>query len=448
MKKAIKYLVIILLFISLFLSLQKFFSIKKFSTDSVMKNIDFLSSNSFKGRLPGTIENTAASEFVKSSFKKNNILPYKDKYFQSFSCYYPKKQNDKPYLRVLNNKDKVIKEYSYGKDFKEDMLNFKKNNFSFNKESDIVMKKDFIQIKDNKNYFVIFSSPEGKLNFRSSFVSDAPHSMYIMVTKGIFEELKHNVDLGYRINCFIPYTVEKTTLNNVVARIKGKDSSKAPIVLSAHFDHVGQDLDGTIYSGALDNSSGTCFMLEMSKYIKSLGKPNRDIIFVGFNAEEFGFLGSKAFLKDFNKILKGSTVLNFDMIGGSKSVPLCIMGSKKDTVNTPLIKNVSSICSNNKINFNYIFEDSSDHSPFRQKDIQAITFCDNDSSKIHTPKDKINFINRESIERCYNIASKEVVELAFSNNIFILYYKPIIFVSLTGLILIILIPKIYKKKES
>ncbi len=44
-------------------------------------------------------------------------------------------------------------------------------------------------------------------------------------------------------------------------------------------------------------------MLELVKYIKSLGTPNRDIIFVSFNAEEFGCLGSKAFVdKYYSKI--------------------------------------------------------------------------------------------------------------------------------------------------
>ncbi len=33
------------------------------------------------------------------------------------------------------------------------------------------------------------------------------------------------------------------------------------------------------------------------------------------------------------------------MIGGSESVPLCIMGSDKDTANTPLIKELSVLCS-------------------------------------------------------------------------------------------------------
>ncbi|MGH4138531.1 M28 family peptidase [Clostridium sp.] len=50
------------------------------------------------------------------------------------------------------------------------------------------------------------------------------------------------------------------------------------------------------------NTSGLSFMLRMNRYLTSLGKPNRSILFLGFNAEEFGCLGSNAFIETYISI--------------------------------------------------------------------------------------------------------------------------------------------------
>ena len=69
------------------------------------------------------------------------------------------------------------------------------------------------------------------------------------------------------------------------------------------------------------------------------------------------------------------------MIGSNNSVPLYIMGGKKDTKDSSLIKEVSSICSKNKVNFSYLFEDASDHEYFRKQNIDAITLSDSDTTQ-------------------------------------------------------------------
>lgn len=371
MKKTIRYILITFSLILLCFSLESFLFIKEFNSDSVVKNIGYLSSNTFKGRLPGTSQNKQTAEFIKNTFNNNGLTPYNKTYFHNFYCHYPMKVSGNPYLKIINSKNETIKEYSYGKDFKEDMLNFRENKFTFNKHNQVVQAKNVIQIKNGNNIFIIYSPENNKLNFRSSFIKDDICNMYIMVTQDVLKDLKRNVNIGYNISCFIPYTVQKALIPNVVSCIKGVDSSKPPLILSAHFDHLGEDLNGTMYPGALDNASGTCFLLELSKYIKSLGTPNRDILFVAFNAEEFGCIGSKVFAERFYNRIKDSTVINFDMIGGNQSVPLCIMGSDKDNANTPLIKDTSYRCSSEHINFNYMFEDASDHCSFRAKNIKA-----------------------------------------------------------------------------
>lgn len=417
------------------LSFQFYFSVHSFNYNSVKNHINHLSSNSFKGRLAGSIENDTAAIYIKNQFENNGLSPYHESYFQQFSTLSPHRIDGKPYLNVTDEKGFLIKEYRYGVDYKEDLLNFKKNNISFSKEDKISFSGQHLQVTKENNYFLFYSPENNKLNFRSSFIHTSPYSMYIMATKSTIKELQGYLKDNYVINCFIPFETKEASINNVIGYIEGKDLSAPPLVLSAHFDHIGTDLSGNIYSGALDNASGTAFILEMSKYIKSLGKPERSIVFVAFNAEEFGCLGSKAFVDKYIDSLKGSKVLNFDMVGTNNSVPLYIMGGRKDTEDSSLIKEASSICSKNRINFNYLFEDASDHEYFRKQNIDAITLSDSDTTRIHTPDDKAAFINSDNIDRCFKLASTEVIKYGFRYNFLLLYYKQVFFMSLTGVVI-------------
>lgn len=435
MIKKFQYILLVILCTLLSFSFQIYILTNSFDTNSVKEYIEYLSSDDLKGRLAGTIENDLTAIYVKNQFKRNNLLPYKDSYFQKFNTVSPHKSKDKPCLTVTDSEGFLIKEYKYSVDYKEDLLNFKKNNLSFTQNDKITWNNRRLQIEKGKDNF-LFYTPEGnKLDFRSSFIYSSPFSMYIMATKNTLTELKNYLKEGYIINCFIPFETRKISLNNVTAYIKGKNPSSPPLILSAHFDHIGADLGGTVYTGALDNASGTAFLLELSKYVKSLGTPERDIIFVAFNAEEFGCLGSKSFVDSYKSSLQGSKVINFDMIGSDKSVPLYIMGGSKDTQNTPLIKETSSICSKNKIEFNYLFEDASDHEYFRKQGIDAITLSDSDTSRIHTPSDKSNYISSSSIERSFKVASQSIVKYGFKDNLLLIYYKELFWVSLIGIII-------------
>ncbi|OFI05035.1 aminopeptidase YwaD precursor [Clostridium acetireducens DSM 10703] len=429
MKFTLKYLLCVFLILLSF-NFSVFYNIHHFNYSTVKNHIDYLSSENFKGRLAGTLENEEAASFIKESFKKNNLLPYKKDFYHSFLCKYPCKIKGNPYLKILDKNNSIVKEFSYGIDYKEDMINFRNNNVLFSKDNSLYLNKNLIKVTNSTGKFLFYNTDNNNLNFRSSFIENFPIDMVVMVTDKTLSEIKYYLSRNYSISCFIPFCIKDTKLNNVVGYIKGKKDI-SPIIISAHFDHVGYDLNNNTYPGALDNASGISFVIEFSKYIKSLGQPTRDIIFIGFNAEEFGCLGSKNFAIKNKKHLKNSKVFNYDMIG-SMNAPLCIMGGKKDSSKTPIIKSVSSSCSYNKINFNYLFQDSSDHESFRNNNIEAITFIDNDTSKIHTPKDKASFININAIKRCFKVSSMEIIKQAFNNNLILIYYKQFLFISIIG----------------
>ena len=445
MKKLISSCFLTSCLLLFFYSSHIYYTLYRFNPTNVSQNIKYISSDQFKGRLPGTLENAEVAQFINTEFKNNGLEPYKGKEFQNFKVLYPKKISNSPYLKVTDSEGNLIKDFVYGKDFKEDMLNFKTNHLKFSK-SNVLIKETYLKVTTNDGSFILFVPSGNDLSFRSSFIKDSKFNMYIMITKETYGALKELLASDNTVDCYLPYEVSETNINNVMGYLEGSNASLDPIIVSAHFDHLGTDLNGTVYSGALDNASGLSFMLEMSKYLTSLGKPSRSILFLGFNAEEFGCLGSNQFIKEYKDNILNSKVFNFDMIGSNNAVPLCIMGGKKDTDKTPFIKAVSTTCESEKIFYNYLFEDASDHEGFRSQNIDAITFCDNDMSRIHTPRDTYDTISLDSIERCYDVASKEIVKNAFKSNLIIIYYKECFFISIIGVIIFTLLYRKINKK--
>lgn len=100
------------------------------------------------------------------------------------------------------------------------------------------------------------------------------------------------------------------TVENVVGKIVGADSSKA-VVLSAHFDSY-------MSKGVLDNASGVAVLLELSGRLAERfpeGIYPVDIVFVSFNAEESGLEGSRPFYEDIAKKYKEFYNINMDVVG-------------------------------------------------------------------------------------------------------------------------------------
>ncbi len=106
------------------------------------------------------------------------------------------------------------------------------------------------------------------------------------------------VPLGLSASMAISSTMRTMESRNVVARLEGSDPARRDelVVYTAHWDHfgIGPAVDGdTIYSGALDNASGTAMVLEIARAFTQVEpKPQRSVLFLMVTAEEQGLLGS------------------------------------------------------------------------------------------------------------------------------------------------------------
>ncbi len=135
------------------------------------------------------------------------------------------------------------------------------------------------------------------------------------------DEGPQNVDASIHVRARLASVT--ATPPNVVARLPGSDPSLRDqyVVVSAHFDHLGVGLpDATgdsIDNGADDNASGTAAVLEVAQALASLEKaPPRSVLFLLASGEEYGLLGSAAFLRAPTvPVFAMVADVNMDMIG-------------------------------------------------------------------------------------------------------------------------------------
>jgi hypothetical protein len=147
--------------------------------------------------------------------------------------------------------------------------------------------------------------------------------------KGTIEKLAETIskkEVSVNFNIDIPLTIdiqrniEHFTSSNVLGLIEGSDLKDQLIVISAHYDHIGVNDDGSINNGADDDASGTSAVLEMAQAFKKAKEagvgPRRSILFLHVSGEEKGLLGSQYYTDNpWFPLQQTVSNLNVDMIG-------------------------------------------------------------------------------------------------------------------------------------
>ncbi len=102
-------------------------------------------------------------------------------------------------------------------------------------------------------------------------------------------------------------------VSNIVARLPGKDNSKA-VLLCAHYDSV------VTGPGAGDDGAGVATLLETLRAIQAVAPLKNDVILLFTDAEENGLLGAGAFIEQHPWSQDIGLVLNFEARGNSGPV--------------------------------------------------------------------------------------------------------------------------------
>ena len=219
---------------------------------------------------------------------------------------------------------------------------------------------------------------------------------------------KFTYTFRWRVGLIRWRTVEIETMN-VIGVLKG--TSDKHVVIGAHMDHLGVDGDGDAYNGADDNASGTTAILELAEaFGKSDARPKDTIVFIAFNAEELGLLGSKHYVSDPLLPLDDcKLMINLDMVGRLRGTTVTAQGGNLSRSVTQLV---------DKLDDNYPFDvnitaagNRSDHAPFNWNGVPVLFFHTGTHPQYHRTTDDSDLINYEGLVNIAKFVKDLTVEV-------------------------------------
>ncbi len=200
---------------------------------------------------------------------------------------------------------------------------------------------------------------------------------------------------------------------NIGAKLVGSDPALRHewIIVGAHFDHLGRRGD-TYYPGADDNASGTAMLLEVARCFAQADKrPRRSVMFVGFDLEEYGLIGSRYFAEHPPVGLdKVKLFVTADMLGRSLGgvCPGHVFVFGSDTL-TGLRENLDATAEREPIELvplgnDLLIIDRSDYGPFRKRKIPYLFFSTGENPAYHQTDD-----TSDTIDYATALASTKVI---------------------------------------
>lgn len=117
---------------------------------------------------------------------------------------------------------------------------------------------------------------------------------------------------------------------NVLGRLEGSDRElrHEVIVVGASLDGAGLQGETTLFPGADINASGVAAVLEVARILSQSGySPKRSVLFVLFSGGEQQYLGSREFLAQYSKLNNVEAFLNPQNIGCGDSI--VVLGDNK-----------------------------------------------------------------------------------------------------------------------
>lgn len=209
-------------------------------------------------------------------------------------------------------------------------------------------------------------------------------------------------------------------MRNVLAALPGTDLADDVVVVGAHYDHLGHGDYGSldllrskrIHNGADDNASGVAAVLEMAEaFVTTRLQPRRTILFVLFDGEELGLLGSKHYVASPMLPLESTVAMvNLDMIGRLGKRKLSVYGANTGSTLKPQLEAANATLGL-PLDFRRGMIPNSDHAPFYEARVPSIALFSGLHLDYHQPGDDIDKLDSDNMTRIARLATALVANL-------------------------------------
>lgn len=203
---------------------------------------------------------------------------------------------------------------------------------------------------------------------------------------------------------------------NVIGMIPGAhpELGKETILIGGHFDtkaiFVGKEL--VHEPGAVDNASGTAVMMEIARVMAG-EQPARTLIFVGFNEEEAGYMGSDWLAKHPIGGVDPVAMINLDMVGSVLDNPIYICSLGYGDVKYPLSEALKASGEALDIPTAMGASGRTDHRSFAVRGIPAVNLFCWDNRYYHTVEDTPEKLSPDKLREAGMLVVQWIREAAY-----------------------------------
>jgi len=271
----------------------------------------------------------------------------------------------------------------------------------------------------DNNTLIELDDKSGYANVGIPVVQVSQRKLDQILGKGRLAELQNKIESSGKPNSLYlddvdvklatDLVVKQAEIRNVVGVLPGDvaDLNNSPLVIGAHYDHLGYGGPASrapgvteIHNGADDNASGVAALLEISTLMANSDQSlKRPVVFIAFSGEEIGLIGS-TYYADHPIFPNDKTIamLNMDTIGRMENNQLIIFGGGTAVEWDRIV---------NGYNFKYKFKTvlqkdgygPSDQASFYAKDIPVLHFFTGANIDYHKPSDDVDKINFTDLSR-------------------------------------------------
>jgi hypothetical protein len=185
----------------------------------------------------------------------------------------------------------------------------------------------------------------------------------------------------------------KVDIENIIARIPGKESSKA-IMITAHYDTVSDS------PGGADDGSSVASILETVRILLKSQPLKNDVIILITDGEEEGSLGAQAFVKNHPWAKDVGLVLNFEARGSTGPSVLFETSEGNDMLVSEFNKGTPHPVGNSFLyNLYKIMPNDTDLTTFKQSGMNGMNFAFFEGlSNYHTANDNLANLSLGSLQ--------------------------------------------------